>query len=64
MKEQLPTAFNLQKDVQNILNTLDEKEIQLDKIREELQQSKSQVSRLEKELEAEKEDRTAGSGSL
>lgn len=64
MKEQLPTAFNLQKDVQNILNTLAEKEIQLNKIREELQQSKSQVSRLEKELETEKEEKWKLSNEL
>lgn len=64
MKEQLPTAFSLQKDVQNILNTLAEKEVQLDKIREELQQSKSQVSRLEKELKAEKEKKWKLSNEL
>lgn len=64
MKEQLPTAFSLQKDVQNILNTLAEKEVQLDKIREELQQSKSQVSRLEKELKAEKEEKWKLSNEL
>ena len=64
MKEQLPTAFSLQKDVQNILNTLAEKEVQLDKIREEPQQSKSQVSRLEKELKAEKEEKWKLSNEL
>lgn len=57
MKEQLPTAFELQKDIQNILNALMEKETLLHKTHEELSQAQERILRLEKELKAEKEER-------
>ena len=57
MEEQLPTAFELQKDIQNILNALTEKETLLHKTHEELSQAQERILRLEKELKAEKEEK-------
>lgn len=64
MEEQLPTAFELQKDIQNILNALTEKETLLHKTHEELSQAQERILRLEKELKAEKEEKWKLSNEL